>query len=458
MSYGHAHRISDKMKKLIKWSLQAAVLMMLLTVLLMLAISLLFDPNDFKHHVTEFVQQKTGHQFEIKGPVELRWFPSAGLQLSGVELNTSQDAEGHPLFTAASLGLEVNLWALLEHQVRIDELTLKQPVLNLVSDQKGQGNWESLLYNPQDQGGRSNDSGAPDSGFTLTIHSFQLQDASVHFQDNKSGKGFDLKQLNISTGYLLADNPVSIEAQLSLSMVQPAMNLVLLLDGELHAAENFEEIEIPGLVIEATAREENSQAAVRRLKLVTDLNLNFPDESFQLNDLTIAGADTHITGQLDGKGFSGLPQLNGQLAMQETNLRSWLIALGVEVDTPDSRALTRVSAEVGLQQQDESLLLHPIQVQLDDSMIHGRAQITMEHTLRVDGQLTIDRIDLDRYLVKRKAGEGSGFQLSAGVEILRKLQLDAEIAIDQLTLGNINLQQVTMEARSENGVMLLEHW
>ncbi len=445
------------MKKLIKRGLQASAFLLLVIMLLVLAISLLFDPNDYKHHVTEFVQQRTGHQFEINGPVELRWFPSAGLQLSEVELNTSQDAEGHPLFTAASLALEVNLWALLEHHVRIDDLKLNQPVLNLVRDQKGQGNWESLLRNPRAQAPQLNEGDTPDSSFTLAIHRIQLQDASVHWQGNKSGKGFDLEHLNISTGYLLTGAPASIEVQLSLSMVQPTMNLDLLLNGELTGTENFAEIAIAGLTIEATAHGENMQEAGLQLKLVTDLNLNFHDESFQLNDLSISGADTRITGQLHGKGFSGLPQLNGRLAMQETNLRPWLTALGVVLNTPDSRALTRVSADIGLQQKDESLLLHPIQIQLDDSSIHGKAQIRMEDNLQINGQLTIDRIDLDQYLENRKAGEGAGFQLVADVEALRKLQLDAELAIDQLTTNSIKLQQVTMKVQSDNGAIRLQH-
>jgi len=445
------------MKKLIKRGLQASAFLLSVIMLLVLVISLLFDPNDYKHHVTEFVQQKTGHQFKINGPVELQWFPPAGLRLSEVELNTSQDAEGHPLFTAASLALEVNLWALLEHHVRIDDLKLNQPVVNLVSDQAGQGNWESLLHSPPDQVSQWNGDSTADSGFTLAIHRIQLQDASVHWQDDKSGKGFDLEHLNVSTGDLLTGTPASIEVQLSLSTVQPAMNLDLLLNGELSGDENFEEIAITGLAIEATAHGENIQEAGLQLKLVADGNLNFSDESFQLNDLSIAGTDTRITGQLHGKGFSGLPQLNGRLVMQQTNLRSWLTALGIAMDTPDSRALTRVSADIGLQQQGESLLLHPIRVQLDDSTIQGRAQIRMEDNLQINGQLTIDRIDLDRYLVNTKAGEGAGFQLSAGVEALKKLQLDAELAIDQLTISNISLQQVTMKVQSDNGTILLQH-
>ncbi len=445
------------MKKLIKWVSRTAAFLLLVIMLLVLAISLLFDPNDFKHHVSELVQQETGHQLEIHGPVELQWFPPVGLQLSEVELITSQDAEGRPLFAAASLDLKVNLWALLAHHVKIDDLTLNQPVVNLVSDQTGQGNWGSLLHSPPDQVSQSNGDGTADSGFTLAIHRIQLQDASVHWQDDKSGKGFDLEHLNISTGDLLAGTPASIEVQLSLSTVQPAMNLDLLLNGELSAAENFAEIEIAGLAIEVTARGENFQEAGLQLKLVTDMNLNFPDKSFQLNDLTISGADTRITGQLHGKGFSGLPQLNGRLAMQEINLRPWLTAFGVVLNTPDSRALTRVSADIGLQQKDDALLLHPMQIQLDDSTIHGRAQIRMEDNLQINGQLTIDRIDLDRYLENTKAGEGAGFQMAAGVEALRKLQLDAELAIDQLTMGNIKLQQVTMKVQSENGTILLQH-
>jgi AsmA protein len=445
------------MKKLIKWVLRISAFLALLIMLLVLAMSVLFDPNDFKHHAADFVHKETGHRLEINGPVELQWFPAVGLQLSEVEFTANQDLEVLPLFTAASLRLELDLWSILGRHIKIDDLTLSQPVVNLWIDQKGEGNWESLLHNLSATEPLSNDDRTPESALTLAIHRMQLQDASVHWLDKQSGKGLELEHLNISTGYLLPGKPALIEAQLKLSTVQPAIKLDLSLIGELNADEHFKEIDINGLVIETTAYGENFPEAGTQLKLATDLSLNFPGESFQLSDLSIVGLHTHITGQLHGKGFSGWPQLNGQLVMQETNLRSWLVALGVAVETADSQVLTRLSADIGLQQQDELLLLHPIQIQLDDSMIHGKAQIRIGDDLQMNGQLTIDRIDLDSYLVNTEVREGTGFQLSTNVEALRKLQLDAELAIGQLTLNRIVLQQVKMQMQSSEGAILLTH-
>ena len=174
-------------------------------------------------------------------------------------------------------------------------------------------------------------------------------------------------------------------------------------------------------------------------------------------DLTIIGTDTHITGQLHGKGFHDFPLLKGGLVIRELNLRSWLLMLGVEVDTSDSSVLARMNGEIGLQQQGELLVLDPMRIQLDDSRIHGKAQIMIEDNLQISGQLTIDDMDLDRYLANGDASEGTVFQLSARVEALRNLQLDAELVIDRLTLNKTDLQQATIKVRSREGTLLLAH-
>jgi AsmA protein len=444
-----------QMGKLIKWVLKAGAFLVLAIVLLLLSIGVLFDPNDYKHHVTDFVQQKTGHQLEINGPVELQWFPSAELQLSEVRLSTNDHSFDQPLFNAAKLQLKLDWRALLGHHIKIDALTLNQPAVNLLRDQKGQGNWESLLGNLSTQESPSNDGKASDSGFTLTIHRIQMDDASVHWQDQQSGKAFNLKHLNLSTGYLQPGKPALIRTELSLAVVQPAITLDMSLSGELDVDDSFDLIDLSGMAMELTAHGENFPDAGMQLELAADMSVNFPDESFQLNDLSIAGADTHITGQLHGKGFSGLPQLDGRLVLQKTNLRSLLALLGHSVDTTDPQVLTRVSADIGMQQQGELLLLRPIQIQLDDSMIQGKAQLRAGDGLQLNGKLTVDRIDLDRYLTTAGDREDALFQLSVKVEGLRNMQLDAELAIDELTLNKIVFHDVLMKVQSSEDAISL---
>jgi len=190
-----------------------------------------------------------------------------------------------------------------------------------------------------------------------------------------------------------------------------------------------------------------------QLEMAADLSLNVPEERFQLDDLSIAGADTHITGQLHGKGFNRLPQLDGRLVMQETNLRSLLTLLGIVVETTDPQVLTRVSAEIGLQQQGELLLLRPIEIHLDDSLIQGEGQFRTGGNLQLAAELKLDRIDLDRYLAGATAGEGAGFQLSTHIESLRKLQLDAEVVVGELASNKVILRDVLMKVQSsETGV------
>lgn len=436
------------MGKLIKWMFRAIALLLLAGILLVLAIGLFFDANDFKHHVSDFVLQETGYLLNIDGPVKLQWFPSAAVQLSEVQFSLNQDADDQPLFSATGLLLKLDWKALLGRRIRIEALTLDQPSVSLLRDQKGQGNWEPLLHSLSTGKPQAAENKHPDADFGLFIHRIQLQDASVYWHDQQSGKEFSLQHLQLSTGYLQPGKPALIRAQLGLSLAQAVMKLQLSLSGELDVDDSFNLIDLSAMAMELTVQGEELPHPGLRFELAADLSLNIPDEHFQLDDLSIAGVHTHITGHLHGKGFSGLPQLDGRLVMQETNLRSLLMLSGIAVDTADPQALTGVSAEIGLQQQGELLLIRPIVIHLDESVMQGEGQLRAWDSLQLAAELKMNRIDLDRYLPPRQAKDGTGFRLSTNIQSLRKLQLDAKVSVGELRSNKVTLHDVLMKVRS----------
>jgi AsmA protein len=47
-----------------------------------------FDPNRYKGDIQRIVKEKTGRTLELKGPLELAFWPSLGAKVSGVVLST----------------------------------------------------------------------------------------------------------------------------------------------------------------------------------------------------------------------------------------------------------------------------------------------------------------------------------------------------------------------------------
>ncbi|MFA0373024.1 AsmA family protein, partial [Vibrio sp. 10N.222.54.F6] len=70
--------------KLLKWFFVA---MLGLIAALVLYITLIFDPNNFKPQIVEVVKEKTGRDLAINSDLSWTFFPSLGIKLGGVTLS-----------------------------------------------------------------------------------------------------------------------------------------------------------------------------------------------------------------------------------------------------------------------------------------------------------------------------------------------------------------------------------
>jgi uncharacterized protein involved in outer membrane biogenesis len=115
-----------------------------------------------------------------------------------------------------------------------------------------------------------------------------------------------------------------------------------------------------------------------------------------------AGAQASLTGS--GRYLSGGTRLSGRFDLPQIALRELLKSLEIEVpETADASVLGRLAASGDWRLGDDEIALSKLTVQLDDSQITGEVGATnfAKPRLRVD--LSVDALDLDRYL----APEGS---------------------------------------------------
>ena len=74
------------MKKLFK----IITVLLLLLLLAVAALIFTFDPNNYKDHIIELVEQQTGREFKIDGDINYSLFPWIGLELERVALGNAQ--------------------------------------------------------------------------------------------------------------------------------------------------------------------------------------------------------------------------------------------------------------------------------------------------------------------------------------------------------------------------------
>ena len=96
------------------------------------------------------VKAQTGRDLVIAGKSSLSIFPRIALSVSDVSLSAPAGMGGAPTLTMASLDARVKLWPLLSKRVEVEEIVLRQPVVDLRVDAKGRKSWEQAVLDDAD--------------------------------------------------------------------------------------------------------------------------------------------------------------------------------------------------------------------------------------------------------------------------------------------------------------------
>ncbi len=115
-----------------------------LLVVVAVAVSLLFDPNDYKDEITAAVQNSTGRQLTLDGDLELALFPTIRIAVGSATLSNAPGFGDEPMARIGSAELRVALLPLLAQRVEVSQARLEGLELNLARNRSGANNWQDL--------------------------------------------------------------------------------------------------------------------------------------------------------------------------------------------------------------------------------------------------------------------------------------------------------------------------
>lgn len=117
--------------------------LLLLLVALGLALTHLFNPNDYKDEISQLARDKAGVELRLQGDIGWSLFPWLGLELSDATIASLQQPE-QPLARVRLLGLSVRVMPLLRREVQMSAIRVDGLELDLQRDAQGRGNWQQL--------------------------------------------------------------------------------------------------------------------------------------------------------------------------------------------------------------------------------------------------------------------------------------------------------------------------
>lgn len=153
--------------------------------------------------------------------------------------------------------------------------------------------------------------------------------------------------------------------------------------------------------------------------------------------------------------------LTGKLTVPAFNPRELMAALGIAAPkTADAAVLKRASFDAGIDGNEKQVLLRNVRITLDESTVTGEAGISDLASLRQYARLTLDRMDVDRYLPPAAPAGDQPAPAAAPapggllpVDLLRKQNLDVALAAGSLKLLTYPVTNFRVAATAGNGLV-----
>lgn len=483
------------MKQLLRILLAAVGILAIVAVAAVVYVTTFLDPEDFKPRLTSVVEEQTGLNLALEGPITWSFYPRIGVSVEKARAWLPEQVEESAAFAAIDRAeVSVSFGPLLRGEIAVDGLTLDGMRLNLERNAQGEGNWEPLLERLSEHNdGAAETVLAPasagpnaDAGslaVVLSIASVEVKNADIRFRDAQTEALWRMQQLNISgsnvnplrafplkamftltkhnrldaevlerTPYLTSE--INLETRVRLGLADELFvleNMALttrttkgaesepqqlsLKAAEIVARMGEQQLTIREGLLETGLRNADNWQGSLALALAFGLESDWQAQTAQLKDMQLTGPDgLRVSGHLNVEQLRDAPRYRGQLTAAPFTLRPWLARAGVTLTTAGEAALSDVAMTSPIDGDAEQFSLPSLSLVVDDSTFTGELSAALDGS-RLAFDLAGDQLDLDRYLPRAATAE------QASRSILRKaFAQDTNTLVPQSFLNGLALE------------------
>lgn len=183
--------------------------------------------------------------------------------------------------------------------------------------------------------------------------------------------------------------------------------------------------------------------------------LDLAGQRLALPRLLLRALGVRLTGELEGKSIIDAPAFAGRLASDPFAPRDLLRRFGIEPRTSDPKVLSSASLATRFDFSSRAAALSDLRLRLDETTMAGRLSLDRAPRPLVRYDLTLDRLDLDRYLpppgeeTAEREGGDQGAALPAGP--LRRYDLEGRLRVGSLKAANLRLADLAATLKGREG-------
>lgn len=472
------------MKKLINYLLIIGVIFIAL-LLIPIGIFLGIDLNNYKQEITQAVQSATGRQLQLKGELSKSVFPWLGVEVGSTSLGNAAGFQPEDFASVERVQVKIELLPLLQGKLSVDNIVLHGLVVNLAKNKTGVTNWDDL----SGAGSQKAEAGTPEVRETppdteppdtekaalptdvigmLTISGVDIRSAQLRWDDQQSGALYQVSNLNLKTGAIKLDQPISLALSFDASANQPKVDTHIDWQGNIKLNLNAQQYRISNMQLAMTA--EGDVLPVKQLTTTMSGNIDadLAAQRVTVEQLVMEALGLKINAQLNATEIMKQPGVTGHIDITHFNPRDIMKRLAIELPPmADAKALTKVAARLDVKGNLDAATINNLTLTVDESELTGNVTVKNFTKPAIHYELALNQINLDRYLPPVSetsatssvpavvpapaANDAPPAEIALPVELIRSLDINGNVKVGKATVMQLPADNIVIGTQAKNG-------
>ena len=421
-----------------------------LLALLILAVRLFVDPNDYKDRIAQAVKASTGRELTLTGDVRLSVFPQLAFSLGHASLGNPAGFGTEPFAVVDRVALRVRLLPLLHRQLEVGRIEIDGLDLRLVKNTDGKGNWED--FGRHEPAPETADTGSGEGLKSLDLAGVIITNSRLSYGELSAGL------IGIELGRIAPGSATPVKLQLDLQTAKGA--------APIHVAGSFsltpdvaaKRYRFAGLALEGSYTLQGAPALLAWKFTTPAVDLDLATQTLARTSFDAQLAEARLSGSVAGSKLLDAPSFAGEFDLKPLAPRGLLAQLGTKPpDTRDKTVLSKLAAQGSFAWAGGVARATKLGLQFDDSRLEGALSLDTASGAK-DFELALDHIDVDRYLPPPStpsAGADKEPPFEMPVETLKGLHAKGSLTVGQLTLDGLKLTALRIAVDANAGLAQL---
>jgi AsmA protein len=429
-----------------------------LVALLLIALSIFVNPNDYKGRIEREVKASTGRDLNLQGDIKLSVFPWIALQLGSVSLGNSAGFGTDPFLSVKHAALRVRLLPLLRKELQVGKIEIDGLDLRLKKNAAGKGNWE-------DFGQKSAAPESPEAG-AGSARSAALQDlGGVLVKDSRiSYDEIVMSNVNLEIGNVAqrATAPVKASFDIDTGPGGSRTSFKGAFDFKLDTA--AKQYGLAAVELSGELQQKSGNLPLPWKFAAPSLDVDLGAQTLKAPTFSAQAGAARLAGSVSGDKIVDAPALRGSFKLEPLMPREIMAQLGTELPkTRDDKALSKLAASTDFKYAANAVHFDKLDLQLDDTQLRGALAITNLDSKATTFDLNVDHIDLDRYrspesaatqvTPPRPAAKPDQKPVELPIAAVRALRLSGNFSVGTAKAAGLALSNMRLTLEAKDGVL-----